>query len=528
MEGAAKHTPAIVIVTLIAIAMLAGGLGALSYGFTLDWDLLNYQLYNPHALLTGRSAIDVAPAQLQTFLNPALHFPLYLMFRYAGPEVTIAVIGAAQAAQGVLLYLLADELTDGRFRRGPWLLLVAALGLAGPVFLNQLGSSQGDTLLSTLVLAALLVVVRELKRGNETLTVRSGLVAGLLLGLAMAFKLTFATYVIGLGLASLLCFGGRRRWKMTFGLVAGGVVGLALVGGPWYWHQWTQWGNPLLPYFNNLFQSPWVGPSSYRDLRFMPSGTLEWIFYPFVWFLDATRVWEYRFRDIRVPLALLAAFVLPLVFRRRLREDMPALPLVCLFVVVSYLLWLRVFSIYRYLSVVELLAPMVLFCTAILLTNRTRWLLVCMVLLGLTQFGVKYLRPASSDLFRPDAPSALGELDPGSMVVIDGYEPLGYNALWLDDRVPIVRIRANFMADAQPRHDLHRLADRRVREHGGPLYLLMHEREHDAPFREDDLARVGLAEPAQDSCIEVFREARLQEKTGALLCPLQRKSVGAR
>jgi hypothetical protein len=33
-------------------------------GLDSNWDLRNYHLYNPHAWLTGRMAIDIAPAQL--------------------------------------------------------------------------------------------------------------------------------------------------------------------------------------------------------------------------------------------------------------------------------------------------------------------------------------------------------------------------------------------------------------------------------------------------------------------------------
>ena len=51
---------------ILICACLAGGIGALLAGFSPDWDLLNYHLYNPHALLTGRHAIDIAPGQLQT------------------------------------------------------------------------------------------------------------------------------------------------------------------------------------------------------------------------------------------------------------------------------------------------------------------------------------------------------------------------------------------------------------------------------------------------------------------------------
>ena len=82
----------------------------------------------------------------------------------------------------------------------------------------------------------------------------------------------------------------------------------------------------------------------------------------------------YRFRDIRVPLALLAVFLLPLLGWRRLRAKRPALLLVCLFLAASYLLWLKVFSIYRYLSVLELLAPVVLFGAAAKPIKWAPWL----------------------------------------------------------------------------------------------------------------------------------------------------------
>ena len=93
---------------LLIFACLAGGLGALHFGFALEWDLLNYHLYNPHALMTGRQAIDIAPAQLQTFLNPALHLPMYLVFRYTNAALLVFIIGVIQGSQLVLLVLIFE------------------------------------------------------------------------------------------------------------------------------------------------------------------------------------------------------------------------------------------------------------------------------------------------------------------------------------------------------------------------------------------------------------------------------------
>ena len=59
-------------VVLPLVAMLLLGVDA-------NWDLRNYHLYNVHAWFTGRGAMDIAPAQLQSWHNPLLDVPLYLI-----------------------------------------------------------------------------------------------------------------------------------------------------------------------------------------------------------------------------------------------------------------------------------------------------------------------------------------------------------------------------------------------------------------------------------------------------------------
>ena len=259
---------------ILFLACLAGGLGALHYGFPLEWDMLNYHLYDPHALLSGRLAIDVAPAQQQTYLNPALFIPIYLVFKTFGAAALVFITGAIQGAQLLLLWLILQELTGHRIREWWILLLVAALGLGGPIFLNQLGGSQGDTLLSVLVLAGLLAVVRDLARPDGSNTLQSGILAGVLLGVACALKLTFSIYALSLGLAAFIGISGTRRWKMVFGIALGGALGMGLAGGAWFVYQWQTYGNPLFPYFNNLFASPWIGQGDYLLLVDGPASRL--------------------------------------------------------------------------------------------------------------------------------------------------------------------------------------------------------------------------------------------------------------
>ena len=65
---------------LLVVCLLGGGLISVTIGTDNDWDLRNYHLYNAYAQLHGRLFYDLAPAQLQSFLNPLLDIPFYGLF----------------------------------------------------------------------------------------------------------------------------------------------------------------------------------------------------------------------------------------------------------------------------------------------------------------------------------------------------------------------------------------------------------------------------------------------------------------
>jgi len=505
--------------TLLYGGGLAGGLAALWLGFALDWDLLNYHLYNPHALVTGRLAIDVVPAQMQTFLNPVLQLPAYLLFMATHSAVPLFVTGVIQGCQAWLLYAILRLLMP-KDRAPDWMLpVVAVLGLLGPIFLHQLGGSQGDSLLSLPVLAALLITLQEQRRTGASEALRSGLLSGVLLGTAMAMKLTVAIYVVGLVPAALLMLGGSKRWKWTLGCALGGAIGVALAGGPWFAWLWHAWENPLFPYFNDLFGSSWVGSRQFRDLRYLPQTLSQELLYPWYWTMDPLRVWEFRFRDLRLPLLYSLAALLPWLFLRT-RRWTPALALCWLFAALSYLVWLELFAIYRYLAVLEMLAPLLIFATLVSLFRWRHMAVATLALLLLSQALVKYDRSPGNWAFQAQVATALSGLPANAQVLITGFEPVAYAALWLPDGVPMVRIRANFMTGDGVAHRLHRLALDRAAGHRGPSYLLLAPPEREAAFIAPDLARVGLRWFGADACTDVFEDPGLQRDLGLTLCAL--------
>ena len=507
---------------LLLTACVVAGLTALAFGFSPDWDMMNYHLYNPHALLHGRLDRDLAPAQLQTYLNPLFHLPFYLVFRQFHPGVLVFLVGVIQGSQVVLLARILARLLPSGFQPAWLVWVVAGLGMCGPIFLHELGGTLGDSILSIPVLAGLLLLLGDGEEGIKPGPARAALFCGILLGLATALKLTFAPYAIAMGIALLWCRPVMPRWRLFGRYVLGGTLGFLVAGGGWFAYLWLTYQNPFFPYFNGIFHSSWVGDASFRDIRFMPRSTWEWLAYPLAWLTEPRRVWEFLFRDPRVVALYVIMLAAPLVAWRKPGSLSPRMRLVLIFLAISYVLWLLVFSIYRYLVVIEMLAPLVLFSLFLAWFPGRKNVTTALVLLLASQLFVVYERPPTMWELQSGSPSSLASLPGNALVLVAGYDPVSYAALWLDDAIPMVRIRANFMNQEEPETRIQFEAERRVRGHTGPVFLLRSDDQLEADYLPRDLARVGLEQLPGDACRPVFLQHHLQRKTGLRLCQLAR------
>ena len=66
-----------------------------------SYDLLNYHLYGPFALLHGKWGRDVAPAQSQGFLPPTIDLPYVLLARNLGDVRVLDVLLAVPASAAI-------------------------------------------------------------------------------------------------------------------------------------------------------------------------------------------------------------------------------------------------------------------------------------------------------------------------------------------------------------------------------------------------------------------------------------------
>jgi len=335
------------------------GLASLAAGQDGSWDLQNYHIYNAYTLLHPARWNDFLLAQSQSFLNPVLDFPLSLLDAVFSNSPR-AVAFCMGLPFGVLAYFtirLAMRLFAGQ-PYGAWAAAIAVvIGLTGSATVSQIGLSSNEVLVAAFIVAALDILLA----APEKLAAVA--LSGLLAGLAAGGKLTAAPYAIGLA-AAVLAVLPPRRWPAALGVLAvTGLAGAFVTGGFWMLHLQKLYGNPIFPYDNQIFNSPWAGPYGYNDTRFFPRSLRQALFYPFYWARwNSMVVGEAPFADPRFAALYCLAGVAALAACVRRRAVIPTAPWRALiaFWLVSYVLWEKEFSIFRYVIPLEAICGILL------------------------------------------------------------------------------------------------------------------------------------------------------------------------
>lgn len=349
----------------VAVSLLCALLSLLR-GQDANWDLRNYHVHNAWALLQGRLGIDLAPAQMQSYFVPLLDVPYFLLVQHAPAPLAGVLLGLLHGLAFLPVAWIAWRALATDPRRD-WLApLLALAGLASAAFLSELGNTMGDASTAALVLGALALAV---PRADGRW--RSGPVAlaGVLLGMAVAFKLTNAIYAVALGVAMLVpAQPWRARLRMATWLTLVALATFAVLAGPWLYRVRSAFGNPLFPQFNAWFQAPLAAPVAVADTRWLPQGWGEALLRPLLFTANPYLVSEIALLQVvwaLLYLAAIGALVRWALVRRDGRAVAPAAEaavrrMLAVFFAVAFVVWLAMFSIHRYLVVLELLVPLVL------------------------------------------------------------------------------------------------------------------------------------------------------------------------
>lgn len=511
----ARRAPAPFDLALLAVGVLAFGAAAVVVGQSTNWDLRNYHWYDGWAWLHGHHRHDIAAAQAQTWFNPILPALLYALLSSLKPAVGTFVLGTLQGLNLLPLHRIAHELLPGRRKLA---LLVTFVGACGATQRGELGATFGDNLVSLPLLIALALLV------CAAPSARRSLVAGALLGLAVGLKLTALPVAAGIALAAFWfywrCAELRRCGSL---LVVGGAVAFLAIDGAWMWQLWRDFGNPLFPLFGSTFGGEFAVPVELRDTRWLPRNAVQWLAYPLFWLDQPRRVSELWFLDLRVPLAFIAAIALPLWLRRaQAASAQPRrLNAVLLAAAAIYLFWLVLFGYYRYLVVLEMLAPLVVAVALLTLPRRVGVVTACCVLVVA---GLATRAPRWGRLERYGDSYAATTLPPsaqqsGALVVFGDNEPFAFLAPSFPAGTRFVRIRGNVMGPPIPEWGLDRLVRARIAAHRGPLLLVVAAPA--APALAEALQRHALQLDAA-SCTPIDSRLIGPRESRPLLCEMEK------
>ena len=76
---------------VLTACVFLGAMVAVHLGQDVNWDFFNYHYYDGYAILTGAWRQNIAPAQMQSYLNPTLDIATYFLYTHL-PAVTLAEI----------------------------------------------------------------------------------------------------------------------------------------------------------------------------------------------------------------------------------------------------------------------------------------------------------------------------------------------------------------------------------------------------------------------------------------------------
>lgn len=463
-----------------------------------NWDLRNYHWYNPYALLEGRMGFDLAPAQTPTFYNPLLDVPFFLAAQALPARVLSFLLGLIQGCNFILLFFLARRsLNLPSSARG--LLAAAAIavvGLVGAGHIGMIGATFYDNILSLFVLGAVLVVISDAElfvAGPLKTALLRAAGAGALVGLAVGFKLPSQVFAVGICFGLLFIPGPfLRRFWLSFVCGLGVIAGFLVTGGWWIARMWREFSNPLFPYMNDIFRSPWALAESYRDTRFLPKTVGEAITFPFRFVADSKIASEISFTDWRIAVAAAVLIVTALLLIVRRRASAPhanifAARYLAAVAALSYLSWLAVFAIYRYITPLEMLAPLLIVAAVNLwpVSMRTRGGFSAALLL----FVVVTVRMEEDWTRKPWADGLGGSFvqvtvppfaDPAqTLILMTGLAPTAYVIPAFPPEIAFLR-PVSYLAG--PEHDtlFIETMKQRIKAHTGEMFILLPSWDHDA------------------------------------------------
>lgn len=330
-------------------------------GQDVNWDLLNYHYYTGYAIAYGRYSTDIAAAGMQTYLNPIVNTVAYYFLKYLPFPFSGWVILLIQFISIPAIFIIIKDIGRefGYEKISVAHILALLLCVISPLWLSELGTTFSSSWTAPLVIWSIAILARDFS--NQSLF-RGGLFfAGAMLGFATGLKLTNMIFAVSatITLIYLLSYDKCSLSIRKFLLFAiGGIVGFSLTAW-WNVYLWYEWGNPIFPLYNAIFQSPYYDLVNFRDMRWKFISFSELINFLIDSAFGTSKTSEIEFSDFRF-LSIFVLIPIVLLFRMNGKFTKKTTAIV-VFIMSSFSLWALMFAYQRYLIPIELLLGVLIF-----------------------------------------------------------------------------------------------------------------------------------------------------------------------
>jgi hypothetical protein len=352
-------------------------------GIDTNYDRLNYHIPSAHILLQGRLFEDVAISSLQTYFSPVINLLSYTLARELGFFWSRYALVAIHALAWAFLAAAVWRVIVLELKPEPAQALVvgvamAALSLCAPVSISVLGTTYADLTVAIFISAALLI---RLPTGFAARPWR-GALTGLILGIGVGLKPTILPICLAYGIvfyAMLAMLTRPARAIVEFAAFgAAAAVATLAIAGPWQLAVLKETGNPIFPYANEFFRSPFAPPIPMADNRFLPASLVDWLSVPARLAMGGENIsGEARIRDIRFALfwyALVPAIGVLAVWRWRQAAQFcrsaPRTVFLYAFFIAAYVAWEATTGIHRYALTLDHLVGFLLVLPLLFVTYR--------------------------------------------------------------------------------------------------------------------------------------------------------------
>lgn len=313
-----------------------------------SYDVLNYHLLEAQRSLAGtimpRSDVDynLLPNSLPDMILGIFRF--FLGYRLGTIGNLLAIIWLAVELRNLLSKMFKNDQMIS--------LSVLAILLCENIF-YEINTYMIDLLALPLLVHLLNVLLEKEPKVSRSYKVVYMSFFG---GLVIALKLTNIIFVVPILIVEL--FTQYRQGKLEILQVILMLPSLLIGLFPFHLFMWVKTGNPIFPFYNGLFHSPFWSSTNFKDLRWGPISNSEKVLWPIMANFLPNRISELAHYSGRLLLGILA---IPLAVLTKKKHD-SILPLSAIFIV-SAVLWSISTGYIRYAIFLDILGGLLFIVT---------------------------------------------------------------------------------------------------------------------------------------------------------------------